>query len=83
MIVTDAKDEQKLEAKIDPNSTVERKQAPAAIEQPAMSDKARQQLRSFAELQERADAVDKVMTQNGPPELDLNSGWFTTFSGAP
>jgi hypothetical protein len=37
-------------------------------------EKASQGERSFVELQMRADAVDKVMTKNGPPELDLNSG---------
>ncbi|HEY9679877.1 MAG TPA: hypothetical protein V6C76_17875 [Drouetiella sp.] len=28
----------------------------------------------FAELLEQADAVDRVMTKNGPPEFDWTSG---------
>jgi hypothetical protein len=39
-----------------------------------VSEKEAQKERLFVELQQRADAVDKVMTKNGPPEFDLTSG---------
>lgn len=50
-----------------------KKTKPAATDE-LMSDKDEQEAKLFAELQEQADAVDKVMTRNGPPEHDWTSG---------
>ncbi len=72
MKLSEQKDEPKLEAKTNRTSSAEKKTAPVVIDQPVSAEK--EELQSLAELQERADAIDKVLTKNGPPELDLRSG---------
>jgi hypothetical protein len=69
-MLTDQNEEQNLEAKPKPSAAAERKMTRAVTDESTLADKEA----LFAELQERANAVDKVMTKNGPPELDLGSG---------
>ncbi len=70
--MSDQKEELNLEAKTNQSASAEKKTAHVVIDEPAIAVK--EELQSFAELQESADAIDKVLTKNGPPELDLRSG---------